>query len=251
MEAVKRLLIADTDETYRQTLRGVFENKRDFIVSGDTGDGEELVRMARQYEPDAIVMDVVLCGLDGLAVLEELSRLERRPRIVMLSNFTRGGVADMAAERGADYFMTKPCNENTLYQRVQQLIGMDVVTQEVPRRVSLESRVTAIIHDVGVPAHIKGYQYLRDAIMMVIEEPEMLNSITKILYPTIAKRNQTTPSRVERAIRHAIEVAWSRGNMDIINALFSYTVSTGKGKPTNSEFVALIADKIRLQNKIR
>jgi two-component system response regulator (stage 0 sporulation protein A) len=116
---------------------------------------------------------------------------------------------------------------------------------------NLESDVTDIIHEVGVPAHIKGYQYLRDAIIMVIREPEMLNSITKILYPTIAKRNQTTPSRVERAIRHAIEVAWSRGNMDIINSLFSYTVSTGKGKPTNSEFIALIADKIRLQNKMR
>jgi len=115
----------------------------------------------------------------------------------------------------------------------------------------LENEVTDMIHEVGVPAHIKGYQYLRDAIMMVIQDSEMLNSITKILYPTIAKRNQTTPSRVERAIRHAIEVAWSRGNMEIINTLFSYTVSTGKGKPTNSEFIALIADKIRLQNKLR
>ena len=116
---------------------------------------------------------------------------------------------------------------------------------------NLEGEVTDMIHEVGVPAHIKGYHYLRDAILMVIEDPDMLNSITKILYPTIAKRNQTTPSRVERAIRHAIEVAWSRGNMDIINTLFSYTVSTGKGKPTNSEFIALIADKIRLQNKLR
>ena len=116
---------------------------------------------------------------------------------------------------------------------------------------NLENDVTDIIHEVGVPAHIKGYQYLRDAIMMVIKDPDMLNSITKILYPTIAKENATTPSRVERAIRHAIEVAWSRGNMDIINSLFSYTVSTGKGKPTNSEFIALIADKIRLQNKLR
>ena len=247
MEAVKRLLIADTDETYRQTLRGVFENKRDFIVSGDTGDGEELVRMARQYEPDAIVMDVVLCGLDGLAVLEELSRLERRPRIVMLSNFTRGGVADMAAERGADYFMTKPCNENTLYQRVQQLIGMDVVTQEVPRRVSLESRVTAIIHDVGVPAHIKGYQYLREAILIAVDDMDVINAVTKVLYPAVAKKFGTTSSRVERAIRHAIEVAWDRGDLETLQKYFGYTVNGAKGKPTNSEFIAMIADRLKLQ----
>ena len=247
MEAVKRLLIADTDETYRQTLRGVFENKRDFIVSGDTGDGEELVRMARQYEPDAIVMDVVLCGLDGLAVLEELSRLERRPRIVMLSNFTRGGVADMAAERGADYFMTKPCNENTLYQRVQQLIGMDVVTQEVPRRVSLESRVTAIIHDVGVPAHIKGYQYLREAILIAVDDMDVINAVTKVLYPAVAKKFGTTSSRVERAIRHAIEVAWDRGDLETLQKYFGYTVNGAKGKPTNSEFIALIADRLVLE----
>ena len=248
MEAVKRLLIADTDETYRQTLRGVFENKRDFIVSGDTGDGEELVRMARQYEPDAIVMDVVLCGLDGLAVLEELSRLERRPRIVMLSNFTRGGVADMAAERGADYFMTKPCNENTLYQRVQQLIGMDVVTQEVPRRVSLESRVTAIIHDVGVPAHIKGYQYLREAILIAVDDMDVINAVTKVLYPAVAKKFGTTASRVERAIRHAIEVAWDRGDLETLQKYFGYTVNGAKGKPTNSEFIALISDRLVLEN---
>ena len=247
MEAVKRLLIADTDETYRQTLRGVFENKRDFIVSGDTGDGEELVRMARQYEPDAIVMDVVLCGLDGLAVLEELSRLERRPRIVMLSNFTRGGVADMAAERGADYFMTKPCNENTLYQRVQQLIGMDVVTQEVPRRVSLESRVTAIIHDVGVPAHIKGYQYLREAILIAVDDMDVINAVTKVLYPAVAKKFGTTSSRVERAIRHAIEVAWDRGDLETLQKYFGYTVNGAKGKPTNSEFIALISDRLVLE----
>ena len=248
MEAVKRLLIADTDETYRQTLRGVFENKRDFIVSGDTGDGEELVRMARQYEPDAIVMDVVLCGLDGLAVLEELSRLERRPRIVMLSNFTRGGVADMAAERGADYFMTKPCNENMLYQRVQQLIGMDVVTQEVPRRVSLESRVTAIIHDVGVPAHIKGYQYLREAILIAVDDMDVINAVTKVLYPAVAKKFGTTSSRVERAIRHAIEVAWDRGDLETLQKYFGYTVNGAKGKPTNSEFIALISDRLVLEN---
>lgn len=247
MEAVRRLLIADTDAAYRQTLRGVFEKKRDFIVSGDTGDGDELLRMAQQYEPDAVVMDVVLFGRDGLEVLEELTRLEHKPRIVMLSNFTRGGVADMAAERGADYFLTKPCSETTLCQRVQQLIGMDVMAQEVPRRVSLESRVTAIIHDVGVPAHIKGYQYLREAILIAVDDMDVINAVTKVLYPAVAKKFGTTSSRVERAIRHAIEVAWDRGDLETLQKYFGYTVNGAKGKPTNSEFIALISDRLVLE----
>ena len=154
----------------------------------------------------------------------------------------------MAAERGADYFMTKPCNENTLYQRVQQLIGMDVVTQEVPRRVSLESRVTAIIHDVGVPAHIKGYQYLREAILIAVDDMDVINAVTKVLYPAVAKKFGTTSSRVERAIRHAIEVAWDRGDLETLQKYFGYTVNGAKGKPTNSEFIALISDRLVLEN---
>ena len=247
MEAVKRLLIADADENYRQTLRAVFEKKRDFAVSGDTGDGEELVRMARQYEPDAIVMDVVLAGLDGLAALEEIARLDHKPRIIMLSNFTRGGVSDMAAERGADYFMTKPCNEAALYQRVQQLTGMSVVAQEMPHRISMEAKVTAIIHEVGVPAHIKGYQYLREAICIAVDDMDVINAVTKVLYPAVAKKFGTTSSRVERAIRHAIEVAWDRGDLETLQKYFGYTVSNAKGKPTNSEFIALIADRLVLE----
>lgn len=247
MEAVKRLLIADPDETYRQTLRGIFEKKRDMIISGDTGDGEELVRMARQYEPDAIVMDVVLAGMDGLAALEEIAKLERKPRIIMLSNFTKGGIADMAAERGADYFMTKPCSETVLCQRVQQLTGMSVVVPEVPRRVSMESKVTAIIHEVGVPAHIKGYQYLREAICIAVEDMDVINAVTKVLYPAVAKKFSTTSSRVERAIRHAIEVAWDRGDLETLQKYFGYTVSNAKGKPTNSEFIAMISDRLVLE----
>ena len=247
MEAVKRLLIADADENYRQTLRAVFEKKRAFAVSGDTGDGEELVRMARQYEPDAIVMDVVLAGLDGLAALEEIARLDHKPRIIMLSNFTRGGVSDMAAERGADYFMTKPCNEAALYQRVQQLTGMSVVAQEMPHRISMEAKVTAIIHEVGVPAHIKGYQYLREAICIAVDDMDVINAVTKVLYPAVAKKFGTTSSRVERAIRHAIEVAWDRGDLETLQKYFGYTVSNAKGKPTNSEFIALIADRLVLE----
>ena len=248
MEAVKRLLIADTDEAYRRCLRDIFEKKRDFVVVGDTGEGETLVRMAQETGADAIVMDVVLAGMDGISVLEALGRMEKRPRIVVLSNYTRGGVAEMAAERGADYFMTKPCSENALYQRVQQLTDMNVVTQEVPRRLSMESRVTAIIHEVGVPAHIKGYQYLREAICIAVNDMDVINAVTKVLYPAVAKKFGTTSSRVERAIRHAIEVAWDRGDLETLQKYFGYTVNGAKGKPTNSEFIALISDRLVLEN---
>ena len=252
MEAVKRLLIADTDEAYRRCLREIFEKRRDFVVVGDTGDGGELVRMAREEQADAIVMDVVLAGMDGLAVLEELQKMEKRPRILMLSGYTRGGVAELAAERGADYFMTKPCSENALCQRVQQLTGMNVISQEVPKRLSMESRVTAIIHEVGVPAHIKGYQYLREAICIAVNDMDVINAVTKVLYPEVAKRFNTTASRVERAIRHAIEVAWDRGDLETLQKYFGYTVNGAKGKPTNSEFIALISDRLVLeQAKIR
>ena len=248
MEAVKRLLIADTDEAYRRVLREIFEKKRDFVVVGDTGDGEELVRLAQETQADAIVMDVVLTGIDGIAALEMLGELEKQPKIIVLSNYTRGGVAELAAERGADYFMVKPCTENMLYQRVQQLTGMSAVVQEVPRRLSMESKVTAIIHEVGVPAHIKGYQYLREAICIAVNDMDVINAVTKVLYPTVAKKFGTTSSRVERAIRHAIEVAWDRGDLETLQKYFGYTVNSTKGKPTNSEFIAMISDRLVLEN---
>jgi len=247
MEAVKRLLIADTDEAYRRSLRETFEKRRDFAVVGETGDGEALVRLVREHQPDAVVMDVVLTGMDGIAVLEELAELEKRPRIVVLSNYTKGSVAELAAERGADYFMTKPCSENMLCQRVQQLLTANAPLQEVPRRLSMESRVTAIIHDVGVPAHIKGYQYLREAICIAVNDMDVINAVTKVLYPAVAKKFGTTSSRVERAIRHAIEVAWDRGDLETLQKYFGYTVSNAKGKPTNSEFIAMIADRLVLE----
>ena len=247
MEAVKRLLIADTDGSYRSILREIFEKKKDFVVVGDTGDGGELVGLARELEPDAIVMDLVLAGMDGLAALEEIGALERKPKIVVLSNYTKGGVADLAAGLGADFFMVKPCNESALYQRLQQLTEMSLVAQEGPRKVSMESRVTAIIHEVGVPAHIKGYQYLREAICIAVDDMDVINAVTKVLYPAVAKKFGTTSSRVERAIRHAIEVAWDRGDLETLQKYFGYTVSNAKGKPTNSEFIAMISDRLVLE----
>ena len=165
----------------------------------------------------------------------------------MVSAFCSEQVVAEAVELGASYFMAKPCEPAALIERMQALF---VQAEPQPdQSLELKNLVTSVIHEIGVPAHIKGYQYLRDSIMMAVCDMDILNSITKQLYPTIAKMHETTPSRVERAIRHAIEVAWNRGKMDTINELFGYSIQAGKGKPTNSEFIALIADKIRLEYK--
>lgn len=254
MESKKKLLIADADESFRSILMDAMRDEADMEVLAATGDGEEALRLVRELSPDVLLMDMVLSRMDGLEVLSALEQASR-PKVLVLSGFVRGNMAELAAAKGASYFMMKPCKLSAVIERVRQLGG--AVSQEEDSRSpagthqSLESSVTSIIHEIGVPAHIKGYQYLRDAIMMSVKDMEMLGSITKVLYPTIAKNHQTTPSRVERAIRHAIEVAWSRGKMDTIDELFGYTVSNGKGKPTNSEFIALIADRIRLEYKAK
>ena len=249
----KTILVADAGEEFRRLLVETLNAENDLTVVGDTSDGEAVVELCRQRQPDVVVMDMILAKLDGVEVLSALAELPEKPRVLILSSFAGGSVAELAATRGADYFMMKPCKTSSVVERVRQMMSPGSHPAEDPDRRGrgLESTVTAIIHEIGVPAHIKGYQYLRDAIMMSVEDMDMLSSITKVLYPTIAKNHQTTPSRVERAIRHAIEVAWSRGKMDTIDELFGYTVSTGKGKPTNSEFIALISDRIRLEYKAK
>ena len=198
-------------------------------------------------------MDLVLAKMDGLEVLEELARLEQRPRVLVLSSFVRGNVAELAAERGADYYMMKPCRQTAVLERVRQLANGvpagEAGEQDETQSRNLESTVTAIIHEIGVPAHIKGYQYLRESILIAVKDMEVINAVTKILYPEVAKRFGTTASRVERAIRHAIEVAWDRGDLETLQKYFGYTVSNAKGKPTNSEFIAMIADRLQLQQR--
>ena len=202
--------------------------------------------------------------IDGLGVMERIksSNMEKIPKIIVVSAVSQESVTENAFELGAAYYILKPFDTKVVLSRIMAVVlagesDTKVINTVLSRQRNsqnkinnLESDVTNIIHEIGVPAHIKGYQYLRDAIIMSVNDDEMLGSITKRLYPTIAKKNKTTSSRVERAIRHAIEVAWSRGKMDTIEELFGYTVSSGKGKPTNSEFVALIADKIRLEYKM-
>ena len=212
-------------------------------------DGRVILDAIRNDMPDVVVMDAVLPNLDALEILSKSKELAHRPLFIITSSYENEFLERQTMEQGASYFMLKPFEISTLGKRILGLAegNRSAASQEE----NLEVVVTEMIHQLGVPAHIKGYQYLRDAIILSVNDMEMLNSITKVLYPTIAKRHQTTPSRVERAIRHAIEVAWSRGKMDTIDELFGYTVSTGKGKPTNSEFIALIADKIRLEYKNR
>ena len=247
--------IADDNEIMLQMLDHIVSSDEELQVVGKAGDGEELI-------------EIIMPKLDGLTVMDRVNQDKdlKKPAFIVISAVSQEKMTEDVFDLGADYYILKPFDNETVVNRIKkvharsqrsftQTRALDAKKKQESQKEymerNLETDVTNIIHEVGVPAHIKGYQYLRDAIIMSVSDMEMLNSITKILYPTIAKRHQTTPSRVERAIRHAIEVAWSRGKMDTIDELFGYTVSNGKGKPTNSEFIALIADKIRLEYKNR
>ena len=228
-------------------------------------DGRSFLEALALETPELVLMDIMLPGEDGLSLLKKLKNSAKTREIPVIMVTAKGAEYDKVKglDLGADYYVLKPFDNRMLLNRIKHVRSLgdrkfrqisrqtEVKEENTMTQGNLETDVTNIIHEIGVPAHIKGYQYLRDAIILSVNDMEMLNSITKILYPTIAKRHQTTSSRVERAIRHAIEVAWSRGKMDTIDELFGYTVSTGKGKPTNSEFIALIADKIRLEYKNR
>ena len=201
--------------------------------------------MIERERPQLVITDVILPELDGFALLDRMAKLPARPKTILVSAFYREQMVMQAMEQGAAYFMAKPCEAGSLLERMRQAVRNGEMEEESP--VALERLVTSIIHEVGVPAHIKGYQYLREAIMMAVEDIESVSAITKVLYPSIAKKFKTTSSRVERAIRHAIEVAWDRGDIETLQNYFGYTVSGVKGKPTNSEFISMIADRLRLQ----
>ncbi len=247
MSDLKRIVLADASEEFRRMLADMMGEEADLTVAGQTGSGEELLELIARTSPDVVVMDLMLAGMDGLEVLEHLG--DDRPRIMVLSAFGGSAMAERIAAAGGDYCMLKPCRPQTVVERVRLLTagpGMGEEPEEDDAR-SLERHVTAIIHDIGVPAHIKGYQYLREAITLAVGDMEVINAVTKVLYPAVAKKFGTTASRVERAIRHAIEVAWDRGDLETLQKYFGYTVSNTKGKPTNSEFIAMIADKISLE----
>ncbi len=216
--------------------------------------GNEIIRLIGGESFDALVMDVFMQGADGLEVLEYInSNLSIRPFVILVSAIDTSSFEEQVIRAGADYYFIKPVNPAALAKRIKKLISWRDDKGNKRRRASREDDITLIISDImrqiGVPAHIKGYQYLRSAIELCVNDVEMLGSVTKILYPTIAKTYQTTASRVERAIRHAIEVAWSRGDIDVLSSFFGYTIDSGRGKPTNSEFIAMISDKIRLMQR--
>lgn len=260
MEKLK-VVVADDNEKMLNLLGELVKEEQELELVGKAGDGEEAYRMIKLNEPDVVLLDLIMPKMDGLSLMEKVMNdkiMKKIPKFIVITAVGQESITEQAFSKGANYYIMKPFDNDMVIKRIYQTRenisnrnmerkGCQVLKEK--KETNLEVDVTEIIHEIGVPAHIKGYHYLRDAIMMSVEDGEVLNSITKILYPTIAKKNRTTPSRVERAIRHAIEVAWSRGKMDTIDDLFGYTINTGKGKPTNSEFIALITDKIRLEYK--
>ena len=258
-----RVLIADDNREYVDILTEYLKTSPRIEIVGAAYDGNEAVSMIRMTEPDILILDMVMPNLDGIGVLERLQnlKLNKRPKVLVVSAVLNDGIASKTIALGAEYFMLKPVDFEVLIDRISMFSletpgrGRELEAGSLRQAVSksqsfdMETMVTNIIHEIGIPAHIKGYQYLRRAIMMVVEDLDIINSITKELYPTVAKEFNTTPSRVERAIRHAIEVAWDRGDTDVLNSFFGYTIANSKGKPTNSEFIAMIADKLRLQIK--
>ena len=251
MEQTITVFIADGAEEFCSGLSAALQRAGGFQVVGTASDGEQAIRMITEKKPEVLVMDLMLSKQDGISVLKAISTMERRPITLATSAFLTEYVSSAAANLGVRYLMLKPCDMTALVERLEEIRGGESLRPVIRRndKTSIETMVTGIIHEIGVPAHIKGYQYLREAIIIAVNDMDVINAITKVLYPQVAKTFQTTPSRVERAIRHAIEVAWDRGDLDTLQRFFGYTVSNTKGKPTNSEFIALIADKLSLQLK--
>ena len=244
------VMIADNSEEFCSSLSALLQRTEGFRVLGTANDGEQAIRMVTERKPNMLVLDMMLAKKDGIAVLKAISAMERKPVVLATSGFLTEYVASAASNLGVRYLMLKPCDLTALVERMEEARGGDGLRLSAKSsQTNIETLVTNIIHEIGVPAHIKGYQYLREAIIIAVEDMDVINAITKVLYPQVAKTFQTTPSRVERAIRHAIEVAWDRGDLDTLQRFFGYTVSNTKGKPTNSEFIALIADKLQLQLK--
>ncbi|RRJ66456.1 sporulation transcription factor Spo0A [Paenibacillus oralis] len=262
------VLLADDNREFTNLLAEYISEQDDMIVSGIAYNGEEVLEMIENAAkvPDVLILDIIMPHLDGLGVLERIRdlNLNPQPKIIMLTAFGQENITQRAVQLGASYYILKPFDMEVLANRIRQLVGVQHMTTSgapaaafaksnvVPlgKGKNLDANITSIIHEIGVPAHIKGYQYLREAITMVYNNIEILGAITKTLYPAIAEKFKTTPSRVERAIRHAIEVAWTRGNIDSISHLFGYTINISKSKPTNSEFIAMVADKLRIEHKV-
>ncbi len=251
--------IADDNQKILDILGEIISTDKELDLVGKAKNGEEMCQIIKDRKPDVVLLDLIMPKMDGLTVMEKVgqdSTVGKRPYFIVITAVGQEKITEDAFNKGANYYVMKPFNNRMLLERIKSVRNLsrnsdrkseENTTDNMQKTENLESRVTNMLHEIGIPAHIKGYHYLRDAIIMAVNDMDVLNAITKILYPTVAKKYQTTSSRVERAIRHAIEVAWSRGKLDTLDELFGYTVSTGKGKPTNSEFIALIADTIQLE----
>lgn len=256
--------IADDNERILELLGEIISSDKELTLVGKANNGEDMYDIIREKQPDVVLLDLIMPKMDGLSVMDLVNgdkNIKKHPDFIVVTAVGQERITEDAFKKGANYYIMKPFNNEMVLNRIKHvnqvirhemrhLTSGETTLSRAPE-INLETRVTDMIHEIGIPAHIKGYHYLRDAIIMAVEDMDVLNAITKVLYPTVAKMHQTTASRVERAIRHAIEVAWSRGKLDTLDDLFGYTVSNGKGKPTNSEFIALIADTIRLEHKNR
>jgi two-component system response regulator (stage 0 sporulation protein A) len=262
------IIIADDNKIFRDMLKDYIINQNDMDVIGIADDGLDALRLIQEKKPDLVILDMIMPQLDGLEVLDRLNamNLDLMPRIIVLSAVSNDKISGRAISLGADYYVLKPFDMEVFVERIRQMVKRTIYSEEFKRPfnhfnnsenitnkeqpVEMIVQITNIIHEIGIPAHIKGYMYLREAINMVVNDIELLSSVTKELYPSIGKEFKTTSSRVERAMRHAIDVAWSRGQIDTINKIFGYTIRNEKGRPTNSEFIAMVADKLRFKNKI-
>jgi len=254
-ERIKLLMTQDPAENIVET-KNTFE-QHGIAVSFCPKDGEDVISRIETETPDVVVMDLFMTRIDSIGVMRAVrrSKPEKFPMFVVYSSFDSPVLEREVMSAGATYFVLKPFNQSDLAESIKRLSKRQRLKVKGGIRqvgfdgYNIEVKVTEILHQIGVPAHIKGYHYLRDSIIMSIEKPEIINAVTKQLYPSVAKKYETTSSRVERAIRHAIEVAWDRGDVEVLNSYFGYTIQGSRGKPTNSEFIAMISDKLRLQMK--
>jgi len=262
------IVIADDNKEFCNILSDYISRQKDMIVSGIAENGVEAIKLIEKKKPDLVILDIIMPVLDGLGVLEKLNAMDidPMPRIIVLSAIGQDKITQRTISLGADYYVIKPFNMEVLIKRIRQMLNKTIDSGDVRKTltyldnteikinisqpVDMIAQITNIIHGIGIPAHIKGYMFVREAISMVVNDMELLSAVTKELYPAIGKKFNTTPSRVERAIRNAIDVAWNRGQVETINKIFGYTINNEKGKPTNSEFIAMVADKLRLENRV-
>ena len=260
METKTRILIADANSEFCTLISELIAAEKDLELVGTASDGIEALALTTELKPDVLLLELVLPKMDGIEVLRHMPQTGAACQVVVLTGFYNSQIVAQCSANGAAYFMTKPCDSPVLFNRIRQLVGTiadggpsigydcKANSPAAKQEANLEAVVTDIIHEIGVPAHIKGYQYLREAVKMVMEDPDLMGRITKELYPGIARRFGTTSSKVERAIRHAIEVAWNRGRSEALDEAFGRNVCSLDDKPTNGEFVSLCAERLRIKN---